>query len=74
MNEASYAILTEDFKTHYAQYMEALQSWHETVIFDTSLNAYPNDCFGDADHLNTKGTERFYQELKEKYPKLFQGR
>lgn len=74
MNEASYAILTDDFKTHYAQYMEALQSWYENFIFDTDLTAYPNDCFGDADHLNKKGTERFYQELKEEYPELFKGR
>lgn len=74
MNEASYGILAEDFKTHYFQYMEALQSWHETVIFDTDLTAYPNDCFGDADHLNTKGTERFHQELKEEYPELFKRR
>lgn len=74
MNEASYAILTEDFKAHYTQYMEALQSWHETVIFDTDLTAYPNDCFGDADHLNPKGTQRFCRELTEQYQDLFKGK
>ena len=74
MNEASYAILTEDFKAHYAQYMEALQSWHETVIFDTDLTAYPNDYFGDADHLNPKGTQRFCRELTEQYQDLFKGK
>lgn len=71
MNEASYAILTEDFKTHYSQYMKALQSEYETVVFDTTLTVYPNDYFGDADHLNPKGTQRFCGELTEQYPDLF---
>ncbi|MBD5465958.1 MAG: hypothetical protein HDR22_09130 [Lachnospiraceae bacterium] len=71
MNEASYSILTEDFKNHYTQYMDTLAEKYETVVFDTKIHSYPNDCFGDADHLNPKGTKKFCQALMEAYPALF---
>lgn len=63
MNEASYNILTEDFKVHYNEYMEGLKKQFPAVNFQTELYCYQNDYFGDADHLNEKGTERFSNEF-----------
>jgi hypothetical protein len=35
----------------------------------TDFYVYPNDCFGDADHLNEKGVSRFCEQMLEKYEK-----
>lgn len=71
MNEASYSILTEDFKNHYKQYMEQLEEKYDSVTFDVDLSYYTNDYFGDGDHLNEKGTERFCGEFLEEYREVF---
>lgn len=63
MNEASYQILTEAFRLHYEEYMQSMTAQFPRVCFQTALYAYENDCFGDADHLNEKGTKRFTEEF-----------
>lgn len=71
MNEASYNILTEDFKNHYEEYMTTLENGFPKVTFQTALTCYKNDYFGDADHLNEKGTKQFTENMKAENPNLF---
>ena len=61
--EYRFKILTEDFKVHYKEYMDGLKNQFPAVNFQTELYCYQNDYFGDADHLNEKGTERFSNEF-----------
>lgn len=71
MNETSYAILTDSFKEHYRAYMAALQNSYPGVEFYGDFYCYTNDNFGDADHLNQKGTKAFCKSIREKYPEVF---
>jgi len=71
MNETSRAILTEDFKSHYRQYMDELAFANPTVQIFGDFYMYPNDYFGDADHLNQVGASAYCQFMKERYPDLF---
>lgn len=71
MNETSRSILTEDFKSHYRQYMEELAIANPTVQIFGDFYMYPNDYFGDADHLNQAGASAYCQFMKERYPDLF---
>lgn len=67
MNETSYAILTPEFKEHYRGYMYGLAQQYPEVLIYPDFYCYPNDCFGDADHLNSHGVEVFDEFLKKKY-------
>lgn len=71
MNETSRSILTEDFKSHYRQYMDELAIANPTVQIFGDFYMYPNDYFGDADHLNQVGASAYCQFMKERYPDLF---
>ncbi len=70
MNETSYSILTREFKDHYREYMQTIMSQNPDILIYPDFYCYPNDCFGDADHLNEKGVQVFDGHLMEKYPNL----
>ena len=70
MNETSYGILTPEFKQHYRSYMQALVQKYPDVEIYPDFYCYPNDCFGDADHLNSHGVKVFDEFLIKKYEKL----
>lgn len=70
MNETSYGILTPEFKAHYREYMQALAAEYADVEIYPDFYCYPNNCFGDADHLNSRGVEVFDAFLMEKYGDL----
>lgn len=67
MNETSYQIITPEFKEHYASYMQSLTEVYPKVLIQIKPYCYPNDCFGDADHLNRHGVEVFDAYLLDKY-------
>ena len=70
MNETSYGILTPEFKEHYRSYMYNLSKEYPDVTIYPDFYCYPNNCFGDADHLNDHGVEVFDSFLMEKYGDL----
>jgi len=39
-------------------------------MYSADFYCYPNDCFGDADHLNAHGVEVYDAFLMEKYRDL----
>ncbi len=70
MNETSYGILTPEFKEHYRSYMQQIAERYPDVKIYPDFYCYPNDCFGDADHLNSHGVEVYDAFLMEKYGDL----
>lgn len=70
MNETSYRILTPEFKASYRSYMQGLSEAYPDVEIYPDFYCYPNDCFGDADHLNAHGVEVYDAFLIEKYRDL----
>lgn len=71
MNETSRAILTQDFKDHYREYMTQLASANPKVRIFGDFYMYPNSCFGDADHLNQTGASEYCRFMRERYPDIF---
>lgn len=67
VNETSYGIITPEFKEHYRDFMNGLARTNVSTAIYTDFYCYPNDCFGDADHLNVRGVEVFCRQMKEKY-------
>jgi hypothetical protein len=72
INEASYNALNEKFVRDYEEYLCNLQELYPDAIIDTKLFSYGNEYFGDSTHLNSKGTEKFTLEMKEKYAYIFE--
>lgn len=70
MNETSYGILTPEFKANYRAYMQEVLARNPDVTVYPGFYCYPNDCFGDADHLNAHGVEVYDAFLMEKYEDL----
>lgn len=70
MNETSYGILTPEFKERFRDYMYKLAEKYPDVEIYPDFYCYPNNCFGDADHLNSRGVEVFDAFLTEKYVNL----
>ena len=70
MNETSYRILTPEFKASYRSYMFRIATEHPDILIYPDFYCYPNDCFGDADHLNAHGVEVYDAFLMEKYRDL----
>lgn len=70
MNETSYGILTPEFKEHYRAYMQQIAQRYPDVQVYPDFYCYPNNCFGDADHLNSHGVEVYDMFIKEKYGDL----
>lgn len=71
VNETSYSIFTESFKAHFREYMNELASAHPEAQIYTDFYIYPNTLFGDADHLNPRGSDEFARFIKEKYKNVF---
>lgn len=71
MNETSRRILTDDFKAHYREYMYELAIANPKVQIFGDFYMFPNDFFGDADHLNSMGANEYSTFMKGKYPNLF---
>lgn len=71
MNETSRNILTDDFKLHYREYMSELSEANPEVKLFGDFYVYPNDFFGDADHLNPLGASEYCLYMKQRYPEIF---
>jgi len=67
MNETSYGILSPEFKTHFREYMAQMSQENPDICIYPDFYCYPNECFGDADHLNPSGVKVFDTQMKEKY-------
>lgn len=70
-SESTYENLQPQFVSDYTSYLESLQEEHPDALIDHELVSYDNSYYGDAYHLNRRGTVRFSQEMREKYSEIF---
>ena len=64
VNEASSEVISKDFIDGYQSYLTDKQSEHQKISFETEVPVYENKYFGDNNHLNRAGAERFTKEFK----------
>jgi hypothetical protein len=62
--------MNDTFAGQYSAYLESLAAEFPGVVVNTEIDVYPDDCFGDHEHLNARGAERYTQSLVERYAYL----
>ncbi len=73
LNLASEQAMHPAFATQYVDYLNFLVTDYPGIIVNTVIDVYPDDCFGDHEHLNAKGAERYTQLLVARYAHLVEG-
>lgn len=73
MNEMSYNSLNENFLSEYIDYLNDIQESYPETIIEMYIPCYEDNCFGDSNHLNIVGTNKFSSEIREKYANIFEG-
>ena len=73
LNLASHYAMHPAFATQYVDYLNLLAADFPGIIVNVEIDVYPDDCFGDHEHLNARGAERYTQLLVERYAKLLEG-
>lgn len=63
MNESSFKKLKPKFIADYQKYMQQKQESFPQFMISNSLYSYPDSLFGDASHLNKKGTKIFTENF-----------
>ncbi len=66
INETSAQNIHEEFVRGYTSYMEELEKRYENLTVMKEIPAYDNKYFGDNNHLNRSGAEKYTDWLKEK--------
>ena len=67
LNKATDKVITEKFRSAYTAYMEGIAEKYPDFTVETKVPAYDNAFFGDNNHLNRRGAEKFTKEIGERY-------
>ena len=70
-NKTTYTALQNGFVTDYSEWLQSVQNEHPGAMIDHELSYYDNSYFGDAYHLNNRGTILFSREMRKKYSEIF---
>lgn len=71
LNPYSHEHLYAEFVRGFEEYMEAVRLRHPQAVVVSEIPMYDAKFFGDNNHLNERGAEKFTQELKEKYYHMY---
>ena len=71
VNEASGQKITDEFKNGYREYMETMEERYPGAFVEKNLPVYDNSFFGDNNHLNRRGAEKFSKEIRDKHSGIF---
>ena len=61
----AYAALPNEFRWGYTRYISQLQEQYPDFRISNGLKSWPNDRFGDRDHLNARGADELTRYFKE---------
>ncbi len=71
INRASDEVISDDFRSGFDDYMKAIEERYPGVTVERKIPVYDNSFFGDNNHMNRRGAERFSEEIKKKYDIMF---
>lgn len=66
-NKATLSGLSNSYKQNMSAFFAELQSEYPDATVDSTFDTYPDECFGDAAHLNQRGAEKYTAYIKERY-------
>ncbi len=67
LNTASHEAIRDEYFTDYDDYMQGIADRYPSFSVVRGVPEYDNSCFGDNNHLNRRGAEKFSREIKEKW-------
>ncbi|MCR4589213.1 MAG: hypothetical protein K5668_00135 [Lachnospiraceae bacterium] len=67
VNRASDKETDENFYQGYASYMNDIEKSYPGTVVVKDVPVYDNSCFGDNNHMNRRGAEKYSRELAAKY-------
>jgi len=67
VNETSDGLITREFRSSFAALMEEVKADHPDFVVESEIPVFENRYFGDNNHLNREGAEKFTALVKEKY-------
>ena len=67
INEASSKVITDEFWNGYKEFLSEVQEKHPSFIIENEVPVYDNIYFGDNNHMNHAGADKFTQEFISKY-------
>ncbi len=67
MSASSSEALSDGFREGFASYMEKVADRYPEFTVETEIPVYEDSCFGDNNHLNRRGAEKYTLEFKGKY-------
>ncbi|MCR4907693.1 MAG: hypothetical protein K5985_02615 [Lachnospiraceae bacterium] len=73
VNPFSHEHITSDFYEGFEAWLSETENRHPSCTVVHDVPVYPKNAFGDNNHLNRRGAERYTGELLEKYPEIFKG-
>ncbi len=71
INEASSPLISEAFRAGYNDLMTSVQEKYPSFTVETEIPVYDNKYFGDNNHLNRRGAEKFSREFRDLNNSLF---
>ena len=66
-NEKSDSLITEDFRNGYRAFLDDTEEKYPGSLIEKEVPVYDKDCFGDNNHLNRRGAEKYTAEIRGKY-------
>ena len=70
INEASSPLISDDFINGYNSFLSSVKERYPEFTVETDIPVYDNKYFGDNNHLNRSGAEKFSTEFRDKYSEL----
>ena len=67
LNTASHEAISDEYFADYDDYIQGIAEKYPSFSVVKGVPEYDNSCFGDNNHLNRRGAERFSREIKEKW-------
>lgn len=67
LNTASHKAIKDEYFEAYDKYMEGISESYPSFSVVIGVPEYDNSYFGDNNHLNRRGAERFSREIKERW-------
>ena len=64
VNETSSELITDDFRSGYADFLTSIEEKYQGITVYKEIPCYENRYFGDNNHLNRSGAEKFTTSLK----------
>jgi hypothetical protein len=70
VNPASASAISREFRDGYRAMMEDFEKRYPDFVFEKEIPDFESSCFGDNNHLNRRGADRFTADVRDRYKEI----